>query len=60
MLIGKPDSAEGDARSKRCSSNCGSGSCRSSSSETYERQRAAADKLRILNESQAQANMQTD
>ncbi len=27
--------------------------------ETYERQRAAADKLRALNEAQAQANMQT-
>ena len=47
VLIGKPDTGRGrTARSRRCSSSCGMRQLSIEQLETYERQRAAAEKLR--------------
>src|SRR5262245_61744757 len=60
VLIGKPDSREGDPKIETLLEQLRQRQLSFEQIETYERQRAAADKLRILNESQAQAQMQTE
>ncbi|HEY1599165.1 MAG TPA: SPFH domain-containing protein [Pirellulales bacterium] len=60
VLIGKPDSEKGDLKIETLLEQLRQRQLSFEQLETYERQRAAADKLRILNESQAQANMQTE
>ncbi len=60
VLIGKPDPRQGDSKIETLLEQLRQRQLSFEQIETYERQRAAADKLRILNESQAQANMQTE
>jgi uncharacterized membrane protein YqiK len=60
VLIGKPDSREGDAKIETLLEQLRQRQLSFEQIETYERQRAAAEKLRILNEAQAQAQMQTE
>jgi len=59
VLIGKPDSQKGDTKIETLLEQLRQRQLSFEQVETYERQRIAADKLRILNESQAQATMQT-
>ena len=60
VLIGKPDSRQGDTKIETLLEQLRQRQLSFEQLETYERQRAAADKLRILNEAQAQASMQTE
>ena len=60
VLIGKPDSQSGDTKIETLLEQLRQRQLSFEQLETYERQRAAADKLRILNEAQAQANKQTE
>jgi regulator of protease activity HflC (stomatin/prohibitin superfamily) len=60
VLIGKPDPKEGDTKIETLLEQLRLRQLSVEQIETYERQRAAADKQRILNEAQAQAKMQTD
>jgi uncharacterized membrane protein YqiK len=60
VLIGKPDTAEEGGKIESLLEQLRVRQLSIEQLETYERQRAAADKLRVLNEAQAQANMQTN
>ena len=60
VLIGKPDPQQGDSKIETLLEQLRQRQLSFEQIETYERQRAAAEKLRILNEAQAQANMQTE
>jgi uncharacterized membrane protein YqiK len=60
VLIGKPDPKEGDTKIETLLEQLRQRQLSVEQIETYERQRAAAEKQRILNEAQAQANMQTE
>lgn len=59
VLIGKPDTAEAGGKIETLLEQLRLRQLSVEQLETYERQRAAAEKLRMLNEAQAQANMQT-
>ena len=59
VLIGKPDTAEGDGKIETLLEQLRLRQLSIEQLETYERQQAAAEKLRMLNEAQAQADMQT-
>ena len=59
VLIGKPDTDERDGKIETLLEQLRTRQLSIEQLETYERQRAAADKLRVLHESQAQAEMQT-
>jgi len=59
VLIGKPDAQEGDTKINTLLEQLRTRQLSIEQLETYDRQRDAADRLRMLNESQAQANMQT-
>lgn len=59
VLIGKPDTAEAGGKIETLLEQLRLRQLSIEQLETYERQRAAADKLRTLNEAQAQATMQT-
>jgi uncharacterized membrane protein YqiK len=59
VLIGKPDTAEENGKIETLLEQLRQRQLSFEQLETYERQRAAAEKLRMLNEAQAQANMQT-
>lgn len=59
VLIGKPDAQEGDTKINALLEQLRTRQLSIEQLETYDRQRDAADRLRMLNESQAQANMQT-
>jgi uncharacterized membrane protein YqiK len=59
VLIGKPDTAEAGGKIETLLEQLRMRQLSIEQLETYERQRAAADKLRTLNEAQAQAQMQT-
>ncbi|HEV3082501.1 MAG TPA: SPFH domain-containing protein [Gemmataceae bacterium] len=59
VLIGKPDTAEAGGKIETLLEQLRIRQLSIEQLETYERQRAAADKLRTLNEAQAQAAMQT-
>ncbi len=59
VLIGKPDTAEAGGKIETLLEQLRIRQLSIEQLETYERQRASADKLRMLNESQAQAAMQT-
>jgi hypothetical protein len=59
VLIGKPDTAEAGGKIEGLLEQLRLRQLSIEQLETYERQRAAADKLRTLNEAQAQAAMQT-
>jgi uncharacterized membrane protein YqiK len=59
VLIGKPDTAEAGGKIEVLLEQLRMRQLSIEQLETYERQGAAADKLRILNEAQAQAAMQT-
>jgi uncharacterized membrane protein YqiK len=59
VLIGKPDTAEAGGKIETLLEQLRMRQLSIEQLETYERQRAAADKLRTLNEAQAQAAMQT-
>jgi uncharacterized membrane protein YqiK len=59
VLIGKPDTAEAGGKIETLLEQLRMRQLSIEQLETYERQRAAADKLRTLNEAQAQATMQT-
>lgn len=59
VLIGKPDTAEAGGKIETLLEQLRLRQLSIEQLETYERQRAAADKLRTLNEAQAQASMQT-
>jgi uncharacterized membrane protein YqiK len=60
VLIGKPDPKEGDTKIETLLEQLRQRQLSVEQIETYERQRAAAEKQRILNEAQAQAHMQTE
>ena len=60
VLIGKPDSADGGRKIETLLEQLRQRQLSFEQLETYERQRAAAEKLRMLNEAQAQANKQTE
>jgi uncharacterized membrane protein YqiK len=60
VLIGKPDPPEGDTKIETLLEQLRERQLSVEQIETYERQRAAAEKLQILNEAQAHANMQTE
>jgi uncharacterized membrane protein YqiK len=60
VLIGKPDPQPGDTKIETLLEQLRERQLSVEQIETYERQRAAAEKLQILNEAQAQANMQTE
>ncbi len=60
VLIGKPDPPQGDTKIETLLEQLRERQLSVEQIETYERQRAAAEKLQILNEAQAQANMQTE
>ena len=60
VLIGKPDTAEAGGKIETLLEQLRLRQLSIEQIETYERQRAAADKLRTLNEAQAQAAMQTE
>jgi uncharacterized membrane protein YqiK len=59
VLIGKPDTAEAGGKIETLLEQLRLRQLSSEQMETYERQRAAADKLRVLNEAQSQANLQS-
>jgi uncharacterized membrane protein YqiK len=59
VLIGKPDTAEAGGKIETLLEQLRMRQLSIEQLETYERQRAAAEKLRTLNEAQAQATMQT-
>jgi len=59
VLIGKPDTAEAGGKIETLLEQLRIRQLSIEQLETYERQRASADKLRMLNEAQAQASMQT-
>jgi len=59
VLIGKPDAEEGDTKISALLEQLRTRQLSIEQLETYDRQRDAADRLRMLNEAQAQANMQT-
>jgi uncharacterized membrane protein YqiK len=59
VLIGKPDTAEAGGKIETLLEQLRVRQLSIEQLETYERQRASADKLRMLNEAQAQAAMQT-
>jgi uncharacterized membrane protein YqiK len=59
VLIGKPDTAEAGGKIEILLEQLRQRQLSIEQLETYERQRVAADKLRTLNEAQAQAAMQT-
>jgi uncharacterized membrane protein YqiK len=59
VLIGKPDTAEAGGKIETLLEQLRLRQLSIEQLETYERQRVAADKLRTLNEAQAQAQMQT-
>jgi uncharacterized membrane protein YqiK len=59
VLIGKPDTAEAGGKIETLLEQLRLRQLSIEQIETYERQRAAADKLRVLNEANAQAAMQT-
>src|SRR5262249_45356133 len=59
VLIGKPDTAEAGGKIETLLEQLRMRQLSIEQIETYERQRAAADKLRVLNEANAQAAMQT-
>jgi uncharacterized membrane protein YqiK len=59
VLIGKPDTAEAGGKIETLLEQLRIRQLSIEQLETYERQRASADKLRVLNEAQAQAAMQT-
>jgi uncharacterized membrane protein YqiK len=58
VLIGKPDPAEGDKKIESLLEQLRLRQLSIEQLETYERQKAAMEKLRLLNEVQAQADMQ--
>jgi uncharacterized membrane protein YqiK len=60
VLIGKPDPKEGDTKIETLLEQLRQRQLSVEQIETYERQRAAAEKQQILNEAQAQAAMQTE
>jgi uncharacterized membrane protein YqiK len=60
VLIGKPDPQPGDNKIETLLEQLRQRQLSTEQVETYERQRVAAEKLRILNEAQAQATMQTE
>src|SRR5262249_41625784 len=60
VLIGKPDTAEAGGKIETLLEQLRLRQLSIEQLETYERQRAAADKLRTLNDAQAQASKQTD
>jgi uncharacterized membrane protein YqiK len=59
VLIGKPDTAEAGGKIETLLEQLRVRQLSIEQLETYDRQRASADKLRMLNEAQAQAQMQT-
>ena len=59
VLIGKPDTSEGGGKIETLLEQLRLRQLSIEQLETYERQRDAADKLKTLNEAQAQATMQT-
>jgi predicted Zn finger-like uncharacterized protein len=59
VLIGKPDTAEAGGKIETLLEQLRTRQLSIEQIETYERQRAAADKLRVLNEANALASMQT-
>jgi len=59
VLIGKPDTEEKDGKIETLLEQLRTRQLSIEQLETYERQRAAADKLRMLHEAQALAEMQT-
>lgn len=59
VLIGKPDTAEAGGKIETLLEQLRQRQLSIEQLETYERQRDAVDKLKILNEAQAQATMQT-
>jgi uncharacterized membrane protein YqiK len=59
VLIGKPDTAEAGGKIETLLEQLRQRQLSIEQIETYERQRASAEKLRVLNEAQAQAAMQT-
>jgi uncharacterized membrane protein YqiK len=59
VLIGKPDTAEAGGKIETLLEQLRIRQLSIEQLETYERQRASAEKLRMLNEAQAQASMQT-
>jgi uncharacterized membrane protein YqiK len=59
VLIGKPDTAEAGGKIETLLEQLRVRQLSIEQLETYERQRASAEKLRMLNEAQAQAAMQT-
>ncbi len=60
VLIGKPDPKDGDPKIETLLEQLRERQLSTEQVETYERQKIAAEKRRILNEAQAQANMQTE
>lgn len=60
VLIGKPDTAETGGKIETLLEQLRMRQLSIEQLETFERQRAAADKLRVLNEAQAQAAKQTE
>jgi len=60
VLIGKPTTAEADGKIETLLEQLRQRQLSMEQIETYERQRAAAEKLKTLNEAQAIANKQTD
>ncbi|MBI2824446.1 MAG: hypothetical protein HYX69_07155 [Planctomycetia bacterium] len=60
VLIGKPDSAEGDLKIETLLEQLRQRQLSVEQVETYDRQRTAVEKQRILNEAQAQAAMQAE
>jgi uncharacterized membrane protein YqiK len=59
VLIGKPDTAESGGKIETLLEQLRLRQLSIEQLETYERQKVAAEKLRLLNEAQAQATMQT-
>src|SRR5216683_3217470 len=59
VLIGKPQTAEADGKIETLLEQLRQRQLSIEQIETYERQRAAAEKLRTLQDAQAIANMQT-
>jgi uncharacterized membrane protein YqiK len=59
VLIGKPDTAEAGGKIETLLEQLRLRQLSTEQMETYQRQRAAAQELRVLNEAQAQAQMQT-
>jgi uncharacterized membrane protein YqiK len=60
VLIGKPDTAEVGGKIETLLEQLRLRQLSNEQIETYARQRAAADQLRVLNDAQAQANLQAD